>query len=67
MIDPWAKAAECTRALEMSADPTRRIILSYLREFWIALANQQSLGMSDWESVAESASGVHADVIASGH
>jgi hypothetical protein len=67
MMDPWAKAAECTRALEFATDPTRRIVLSYLREFWIALANQQSMGMTDDEGLAESASGIHADLTASVH
>ena len=67
MIDPWAKAAECAHALELSADPVRRAILSHLREFWIALANQRAMGIDGWECLAESASGLHADAVTTVH
>ena len=42
-VDPWCKAAECERAMEIVADPERRIVLSSLRSVWVALGNRQSL------------------------
>jgi hypothetical protein len=39
-LDPWEKAAYCERALRITVDPIRREILSNIREFWIALANE---------------------------
>jgi hypothetical protein len=41
-LDPWGKAAECERAIEIVADPERRVVLNRLRSVWIALGNQQS-------------------------
>ena len=41
-LDPWGKAAECERAIEIVADPDRRIVLSSLRSVWITLGNNQS-------------------------
>jgi hypothetical protein len=41
-VDPWAKAAECERAMAIVADPERRVILSKLRSVWVALGNKQS-------------------------
>jgi hypothetical protein len=41
-VDPWGKAAECERAMEIVADPERRIVLSSLRSVWVALGNKQS-------------------------
>jgi hypothetical protein len=38
-IDPWDKAAECERAIEVVADPERRDVLMSLRTLWIALGN----------------------------
>jgi hypothetical protein len=35
------KAAECERAIEIVADPDRRVVLSSLRSVWIALANKE--------------------------
>jgi hypothetical protein len=43
-VDPWAKAAECDRAIELVADPERRIVLQSLRRLWIALCSEVSLG-----------------------
>ena len=40
--DPWDKAAECERAIEVVADPERRVVLEKLRSLWIALGNEQS-------------------------
>ena len=41
-IDPLGKAAECERAIEIVADPERRLVLSSLRNLWIALDNAPS-------------------------
>jgi len=40
-VDPWEKAADCERALRISLDPVHREILTNIREFWIALANER--------------------------
>jgi hypothetical protein len=40
-VDPLGKAAECERAIEIVADPERRVVLSSLRSVWIALANKE--------------------------
>jgi hypothetical protein len=42
-VDPSSKAAECDRAIELVADPERRIVLESLRSLWIALSNERSL------------------------
>jgi hypothetical protein len=42
-VDPWSKAAECDRAIELVADPERRIVLESLRSLWIALSHERSL------------------------
>ena len=44
VIDPWDKAAECERSIQATTDPQRRATLTYLREIWVALANQMELG-----------------------
>jgi hypothetical protein len=41
-VDPWGKAAECEHAIEIVADPERRVVLSSLRSVWVALGNQRS-------------------------
>jgi hypothetical protein len=41
-LDPWGKAAECERAIEVVADPERRVVLSSLRSLWLALGDRQS-------------------------
>ena len=42
VVDPWSKAAECDRAIELVADPERRIVLQSLRTLWIALGDPRS-------------------------
>ena len=42
-VDPWGKAAECERAMEIVADPERRIVLSSLRSVWVALGNKRAV------------------------
>jgi len=41
-VDPWSKAAECEHAIEIVADPERRVVLNSLRRVWIALGNKQA-------------------------
>jgi hypothetical protein len=40
-VDPWEKAAECARAIQISIDPHRKAVLINLQQMWIALANQR--------------------------
>jgi hypothetical protein len=40
-IDPWEKAAECARSIEISLDPHRKAELAVLQHMWIALANER--------------------------
>ena len=40
-VEPWGKAAECERAIEIVADPERRVVLNSLRSLWLALGNEQ--------------------------
>jgi hypothetical protein len=51
-VDPWEKAADCERALRITVDPIRREVLSNIREFWIALANERPF-LSDADLAAE--------------
>ena len=41
-VDPWGKAAECERAMEIVADPERRVVLRSLRSVWVALGIRRS-------------------------
>ncbi len=41
-LDPRSKAAECDRAIEVVADPERRLVFQRLRSVWIALGNPLS-------------------------
>jgi hypothetical protein len=40
-VDPWEKAAECARAIQISVDPHRKAVLVNLQQMWIALANER--------------------------
>lgn len=42
-IDPWERAAECTRAIQGTTDQQRRAALVNLRELWISLANERDV------------------------
>jgi hypothetical protein len=42
LVNPWDKAAECARAIKVTADPERRVVLHSLRILWIALGNKQA-------------------------
>jgi hypothetical protein len=41
-LDPLDKAAECARAIEITADPERRLVLDSLRNVWLALGSEPS-------------------------
>jgi hypothetical protein len=63
-VDPWEKAAECTRAMEAVVDPTRLEMLMRLRELWIGLANERQL--LDASELAKQIAGIariHAELI----
>jgi len=40
-VDPWEKAAECARAIQISIDPHRKAVLTNLQQMWIGLGNQR--------------------------
>jgi hypothetical protein len=40
-VDPWEKAAECTRAIQISLDPNRKSVLTNLQQMWIALGEER--------------------------
>jgi hypothetical protein len=40
-VDPWEKAVDCARAIQISIDPHRRAVLFNLQQMWIALGNQR--------------------------
>jgi len=42
-LDPRSKAAECDRAIEIVADPERRLVLQRLRSVWMALCSSLSV------------------------
>ncbi len=46
-IDPWEKAADCERALQIAADPQQKMILKNLRDLWVALANESGFMSAD--------------------
>jgi hypothetical protein len=46
-IDPWEKAAECTRAMQDTVDPHRERVLHHLAQLWIALGNKACVLSAD--------------------
>jgi hypothetical protein len=42
-IDPWEKAAECARDIQISIDPYQKDVLAIIQQMWIGLANQRNL------------------------
>ena len=42
-VDPWEKAADCARAIEISIDPHQKAVLINLQQMWIGLGNQRDL------------------------
>jgi hypothetical protein len=60
-IDPWEKAAECARAIQISIDPHRKAVLADLEQMWIALGNQRNfLTQEELAREAETISRLHA-------
>jgi hypothetical protein len=63
-IDPWERAAECERALRAANDPTRRQILTDVRDLWIGLANARSLlPRAEFDEQVETINRIHAELI----
>ena len=64
-IDPWSKAAECDRAIELIADPEHRVVLESLRSLWIALCNERSfLDQSDRARPIFNIAQIHTELMA---
>jgi hypothetical protein len=40
-VDPWEKAAECARAIQLSLDPHRKEALTNVQQMWIVLASER--------------------------
>jgi hypothetical protein len=63
-IDPWAKAAECERAIRMIADPERRSVLISLRRLWISLGTEGSVSDSSRQAgQAPKIAQIHAELL----
>jgi hypothetical protein len=63
-IDPWERAAECERALRAANDPTRRQILTDVRDLWIGLANTRSFwSRAQFDEQVEAISRIHTELI----
>jgi hypothetical protein len=62
-VEPWEKAADCARAIAATNEPTKRRILTNVRNLWIALAEQRSF-LSDAELAKqiEAIGRIHADL-----
>jgi hypothetical protein len=64
-VDPWEKAADCERALTLIIDPVHREDLTYIREFWISLANKRRfLSEHEFAREAEKIGRLHANLAA---
>ena len=64
-IDPWAKAADCERALMLAQDPVYRGNLTSIREFWISLAHKCAfLSAAEFANEAEAIGRLHASLSA---
>jgi hypothetical protein len=67
-VDPREKAADCERAFRVTVDPIRREILSNIREFWIALADERPfLSEEDFAAEIEVISDFHATLDRNNH
>jgi len=63
-IDPWERAAECERALQTANDPTRREILTDVRDLWIGLANARNfLTGAEFDQQIKTLDSIQADLI----
>jgi hypothetical protein len=45
--DPWGSAATCAKAALAARDPYKRAMLTYLGEFWLDLAHQDTSKFSE--------------------
>jgi hypothetical protein len=64
-VDPWEKAADCERSLEVATDPQKRSILTKLRDLWITLGNDCSLvSEAELAKNAESINRMHIELMA---
>ena len=64
-VDPLEKAADCERALRIVIDPVHRENLTYIREFWISLANERRfLTEHEFAKQAEAIGRLHANLSA---
>ena len=65
LLDPRCKAAECERAIELVADPERRIVLESLRSLWLALSGPIALPYgSDRASQLSTIAQIHTELMA---
>jgi hypothetical protein len=62
-IDPWEKAEECQRALDVCPDLAKRCVLENLRQLWISIGNQKSAGATDWYVQVTDIAKLHTDVL----
>jgi hypothetical protein len=42
LVDPFEKAADCARAIQISTDPLRKGVLYNLQQMWVALATERA-------------------------
>jgi hypothetical protein len=62
--DPWTKAAECERAIQATDDAEQRLVLTNLRNLWIAIGNQRAmLGTSALAQEIAKLAQLHADLL----
>ena len=64
-LDPWDKAAECARAIEITADPERKLVLDSLRNVWLALGSTPSaLARADCAVELSTIAQIHQELMA---
>ena len=62
-VDVWGKAAECERAMQIVADPERRIVLSSLKSVWVALGNKRSILEAPEQAALSNISQIHTELM----
>ena len=63
MIDPFAKAAECEREMAACPDLSKRCVIENLRQLWLTIAADKSLGRPDWHDRIADIEKLHTDVL----